>query len=110
MKKTLAVLLFALMIFVPSRSFAASSLGIVFEDILWGGGIGVLLGTASMAFLDHPGDHTQRIYQGAAIGVVAGLGYGIYEISPMFKMTSYTNPKTGEVDKTYGVTVRIPIK
>ncbi|HOS98005.1 MAG TPA: hypothetical protein PLR71_11805 [Deltaproteobacteria bacterium] len=94
---------------LPHQSCAASSssLEVVLIDGLWGAGIGTLLGAATLAFMDHPSDHYDRIYQGAAIGLFCGVAFGIYEISPMFY--SYTTPR-GEKETVYGLSVRVPLR
>jgi RsiW-degrading membrane proteinase PrsW (M82 family) len=109
MKKILVILALCLA-FVPlpqdSRA-ASSSLEVVLVDSLWGAGIGALAGAATLAFMDHPSDHYERIYQGAAIGLFIGLGFGIYELSPMFY--SYTTP-AGKKETVYGLMMRIPLQ
>ncbi|HOJ14671.1 MAG TPA: hypothetical protein PLS81_08230 [Deltaproteobacteria bacterium] len=75
----------------PATSMAASSsLEVVLVDSLWGAAIGTLAGAATLAFMDHPKDHTERIYQGAAVGLFLGMAFGVYELSPMF--SSYERP------------------
>jgi hypothetical protein len=70
MKKIVIILALCLaMISLPNVSRAASSsLEVVLVDSLWGAGIGALAGTASLAFMDHPSDHYERIYQGGPWG------------------------------------------
>ncbi|MBN2297184.1 MAG: hypothetical protein JXM72_01250 [Deltaproteobacteria bacterium] len=100
---SLLVLLFAL----PARSHAGSSLEIVLWDSLMGAGIGALAGAATLAFMEHPNDHLERIAQGASVGLICGLGFGIYEISPMFYTT--TSP-SGKKERVYGLRVNIPLQ
>ena len=109
MKKIVIILALCLaLVSLPTSSSAASSsLEVVLIDSLWGAGIGALAGTATLAFMDHPSDHYDRIYQGAAVGMFLGLGFGIYELSPMFY--SYTTP-AGEKETVYGLTLNIPLK
>ena len=108
MKKMLVSFAFVLAIFaLPAPSHAGSSLEIVFWDSLMGAGIGALVGGAALAFMDKPGDHLERIAQGASVGLVCGLGFGIYEISPMFYTT--TTP-SGKKERVYGLQVMVPLK
>ncbi|HPR50947.1 MAG TPA: hypothetical protein PLU81_04120 [Deltaproteobacteria bacterium] len=108
MKKMIVCLAFVLALFaLPAPSHAGSSLEVVFWDSLMGAGIGALVGGASLAFMDHPGDHLERIAQGASVGLVCGLGFGIYEISPMF----YTSTMpSGKKERVYGLQVNIPLQ
>jgi len=110
MKKTaIAVMLttcFAFCVPAPVCKAASSSLEVVLTDSLWGAGIGALAGAATLAFVDDAGDHTARIYQGAAIGLFLGMAFGVYELSPMF--SSYTSPD-GNREMIYGLSLRIPL-
>jgi len=108
MKKGLIIISLCIAFFMlPQQSRAAQTLEVVLIDSLWGAGIGALMGGATLAFMDHPGDHLERIYQGAAIGLFCGVGFGLYEIRPMF--TSYTAPD-GKKEYLYGLNMRIPLK
>jgi len=108
MKKTIVILSLVLSLFaLPAQSHAGSSLEIVLWDSLMGAGIGGLVGAATLAFMDNPNDHLARIAQGASIGLICGLGFGIYEISPMFYTT--TTP-SGKKARVYGLRVNIPLQ
>lgn len=107
MKKLVLMVLLALVLVAPpTETYAASQLQVVAEDTLWGALIGALVGTAALAFRDHPSDHLDLITRGAAVGLVCGVGFGFYEISPVFY--GYRDPVTRET--TYAMGVRIPIK
>ncbi len=41
---------------------------------------GSLVGAASLAFTDRPGDHLQRIARGASLGLYTGILLGLYVI------------------------------
>lgn len=56
---------------------AESSLKVVFEDSLYGGLVGALVGSATLAFTHKASDHLDNIAYGAAAGVIAGAGVGI---------------------------------
>lgn len=108
MKRILVSIALVLSLFVlPAQSQAASSLEIVFWDSLMGAGMGALVGTATLAFMNNPGDHLERIAQGASIGLICGLGFGVYEISPMFYTT--TTP-SGQKERVYGLRLTAPLQ
>lgn len=50
----------------------------IFQDGLSGGAVGGLVGLALLAFVDRPSDHLEYISTGAAVGVLAGVGCGIW--------------------------------
>lgn len=59
-------------------SFAADSpLRETFEDALYGGLTGALVGAAVMAFTHRPGQHLDYIYYGGAGGVLVGASFGL---------------------------------
>jgi hypothetical protein len=109
MKKIITVLSFILAVAVlPCSSQAAgSSLEVVLYDAVVGAGIGALAGAATMAFMDHPGDHYERIAQGASIGVLCGIAFGFYEIRPI--LYSYKD-RSGHEQRVYGLQVSLPLK
>jgi hypothetical protein len=112
MKKTIALLAFVIAAAIlPCASQAAgpdrTDLDIVLYDSLVGAGIGALAGTATLAFMSHPGDHLERITQGAAIGLICGMAFGVYEIRPV--LYSYTDHE-GKRDMAYGLAFSMPLK
>lgn len=107
MKKFAVVCLFiSSLCILPAAGYAASSLQVILEDSLWGAAIGTLVGGATLAFTDHPSDHMERLAQGASIGLVGGMAFGLYEISPMITYTR--DPRTDE--RIYGLNLTIPLK
>jgi hypothetical protein len=96
---------------LPQESRAASpsssSLEIVLWDCLLGAGIGGLVGVATLPFMTHPSNHYNRIAQGMSIGLICGLGFGVFELSPMY--TSTTTP-SGQKERIYGLTLNMPLK
>ena len=108
MKKAFGSIALALSLFVrPGTSHAQSSLEVVLWDSLLGAGIGALVGAATLAFMDHPGDHLERIAQGASVGLIGGIAFGFYEISPVF----YTSvDPSGRKERLYGLQVTVPLK
>ncbi len=112
MKKLVTILAFVLAVAAfPCSSPAAGpdnpSLDVVLYDSLVGAGIGALAGTATLAFMDHPGDHMERIVQGAAIGMLCGMVFGFYEIRPV--LYSFTDP-SGKREMAYGLSFNLPLK
>jgi hypothetical protein len=106
-KRLLSVTLILALFILPCKSSAESSLDVVLWDSLVGAGIGALAGAATLAFMDHPGDHLRRVAQGASIGLLFGAAFGIYEIKPM--MYSYIEPD-GKRERVYGLLVNVPLK
>src|SRR5262245_13302438 len=41
---------------------------------------GTLVGAASLAFVDKPGDNLQRVARGASLGLYAGIALGYYTV------------------------------
>jgi len=107
MKKfVISILLVLSLLAIPAQGMADSSLKIIFEDIVWGLCIGTLVGGATLAFVDHPSDHLDRIAQGASVGVIGGMCFGFYEISPIF----YSIKDPVHKDRVYVVGLTIPFK
>ncbi|MDH4228753.1 MAG: hypothetical protein OEW11_03280 [Nitrospirota bacterium] len=79
-----STILFLALAVLPATAGAATpgeGVGGVFHDGLYGGAVGALVGTALLAFIDHPGDHLDYISTGAAAGVLAGVVWGAYSVS-----------------------------
>lgn len=77
-KFTAAVVAASLFLTISSPSFAAdSALKEIFEDGLYGGLTGTLVGAALLAFTHKPGDHLDYLGVGAAIGAMGGVTYGV---------------------------------
>ncbi len=53
----------------------------VFQDALYGGLTGALVGAAVLAFTHKPGDHLDYLGVGAAVGVLGGTTYGVVKAS-----------------------------
>jgi hypothetical protein len=108
MKRAIVSIAFVLIVFgLPCRSNAESTLDVVLWDSLVGAGIGALAGTATLAFMDHPSDHLERIAQGASLGIIAGIGFGFYEISPV--VYSRVDSK-GQRERVYGLQFNFALK
>jgi hypothetical protein len=76
---TLAALL---LICWTAPCFAAeSALREVFQDALYGGLTGGLVGAAVLAFTTRPGNHLDYLGVGTAAGVLAGTTYGVVKTS-----------------------------
>lgn len=76
-----ALLLMSVLSATPSAFAAESALREVFQDALYGGAIGTLVGAALMAFTKKPADHLEYMAYGAASGVLAGTAYGVGKTS-----------------------------
>ncbi len=81
MKKAWVILAAAMILFSSTTAFAQSSGSIVWQDALYGTVTGALVGAAFLAFQDDPEDHFDYIYRGAAVGAIAGLLFGVYEVT-----------------------------
>jgi hypothetical protein len=55
---------------------------------------GTLIGAASLAFVDHPSDHLNKVARGASLGLYAGILLGLYVIYvvPAMAPDPYDNP------------------
>jgi len=58
-------------------SAADSSFSELFENTLYGGLVGTLVGGALLAFTNKPSDHLDYLTIGAASGVLAGVAYTV---------------------------------
>ena len=56
----------------------------VFEDSMYGGLTGAIVGAALLVFTQKKNDHLDYIYYGAAGGVLVGAGYGILKTAKSF--------------------------
>lgn len=84
MKKiTVAFGLIILTLLLSTKTVQAAddSLGRIVQDSLYGGTIGTLVGTASLAFVDKASDHTSNIAKGAAVGIFLGAIYGTMKVT-----------------------------
>ncbi len=52
---------------------------VILKDGFYGGLVGALAGGAVLAFKDDPEDHLDFISKGAAIGVIGGVTFGLYQ-------------------------------
>ncbi len=72
----------AFLLGLPGQSRAASY---VAQDIwystLYGAAIGGMAGAGVMLLTDDPLDHSDYVLTGVGVGILAGLGYGIYSYS-----------------------------
>lgn len=69
----------------PSVSAAADfEVETVFEDALYGGAIGALVGAGAMLISSHPSNNWDYILTGAGVGIIGGAAYGVYTSSRSF--------------------------
>ncbi len=100
MKKVIscAVLIMTLIVFSTSTYAEQTEVQTVARDAIWGGIVGTLIGGAVLALKDNPEDHLNYLIKGAAVGVIAGTLYGLFNIA--------TRPSFASMDKgriTFGV-------
>ena len=78
-KMTTAVLVATALFFTASLPcFAAdNALKEIFEDGIYGGLTGTLVGAAILALTHKPGNHLDYLAYGAAVGVIGGVSYGV---------------------------------
>jgi hypothetical protein len=116
MKKVTVVLVTALILSYSTVGFAQGSGRIVMEDAFYGTITGALVGAAFMAFEDKPEDHWGYIYRGAAIGAIAGLLFGAYEVTAFatidngkirFAMPTIKTRVVGNIEKDVQTSVDI---
>jgi len=78
MGKTAIALLVAMLVMGwCAPCFAESEIKEVFQDGLYGGLTGVLVGAAMLAFTHKPGNHLDYMGYGGAAGVMLGVTYGV---------------------------------
>ena len=77
-KRMVSMVLVAMLLTVlTAPCYAAeSAFKEIFQDAVYGGLTGALVGAAVMAFTHKPGDHLDYIGYGGAIGVLAGAAIG----------------------------------
>lgn len=73
---TLAIMLIT-SLSVPCHAAETSAVKDLFENALYGGLVGTLVGGACLAFTKKPGDHLDYLSIGAATGVLAGVGFTV---------------------------------
>jgi hypothetical protein len=87
MKKLLCALLsIQLFVLIPvmAQSYDAGSSELIKNTrndmliVLGAGGTGAILGLSTLSFVERPGDNLRNVYTGAALGVIGGVIYVIY--------------------------------
>ena len=78
------ILMILLMAFIsgifPEKAAAQDDgFKIVLRDVFYGALVGALVGGALLAFREDPKDDLDLIIRGAAIGVFAGVAFGLYQ-------------------------------
>ncbi|MBJ6800222.1 hypothetical protein [Geomonas propionica] len=90
LKRTLAIVVTLLSIATPCLA-EENAMRTIFEDSFYGGLAGGLVGAATLAFTNKPGDHLQNVGIGAGIGVIIGAVYGAVTTSR--SLAEYDNGK-----------------
>jgi len=79
-----ALALFSLAATPAVASAADFELETVFEDSLYGGAIGALIGGGAMLISSQPSKHWDYVVTGAGVGIIAGAVYGLYTSTRSF--------------------------
>lgn len=89
----------------PARMAHAEDIALekIMRNALYGGAVGALLGTAVLAFADHPSDHLNFITNGAAAGVLIGVAWGVYD-----SQTAYVSIENGRVRTALAAPALLP--
>ncbi|MDH5526326.1 MAG: hypothetical protein OEY97_03335 [Nitrospirota bacterium] len=77
----------------------------IFQDGVSGGAVGGLVGLALLAFVDSPSDHLEYISTGAAVGVLAGVGWGLWRTT---RTPPYLRPAVRREDGLWHVALPEP--
>ncbi|ACH39305.1 hypothetical protein Gbem_2293 [Citrifermentans bemidjiense Bem] len=83
LKRCIAVVLTLVFMATPCLA-AENAFKTVFEDSMYGGLAGGLVGAALVVFAKKPADHLDYIAYGAASGVLVGAAYGVLTTSRSF--------------------------
>lgn len=76
-KAVALALLLVTVVSAPCQAADTSPVKDLFENALYGGLVGTLVGGACLAFTKKPGDHLNYLSIGAASGVLAGIGFTV---------------------------------
>ena len=87
MKIKLSLILSVLLVV---QTIQAAELKEFLMSCAYGTGGGALLGAASIAFQEEPGEHMGNIARGASLGLYAGIGMGLYLMYGYKEPTSYS--------------------
>lgn len=80
MKKIVVTLMAAALLSLSvGTAQAETKSSIVLKGTGYGAAIGAIVGASLVALSKEPGDNMQYLYQGAAVGALAGVVYGVYE-------------------------------
>lgn len=81
-------LIVSILLFV--QTLQAAELKEFLMSCAYGTGGGALIGAASIAFQDEPGEHMGNIARGASLGLYAGIGMGLYLMYGYKEPTNYS--------------------
>lgn len=74
----LKIIILVSLSFMPLQYSRASSEKEFIMSCTYGVLAGTLVGAASLAFVDKPGDNLQHVARGASLGLYMGIGLGLY--------------------------------
>ena len=77
-RRSLKLMLVALLFFGPFSASAQNATKEFTTATTYGVLAGTLVGAASLAFTEHPGENLQRVARGASIGLYLGIMLGVY--------------------------------
>jgi hypothetical protein len=80
MRPIVFVLAVAICICLPIKKAQATALNEFITSCTYGMLAGTLVGAASLAFSERPGDKLKNIAQGASLGLYAGIILGVYVV------------------------------
>lgn len=80
MGRHLLAIALTLVLFAPSRARAENAMREFVMSCSYGAMAGTLVGAATLAFTDHPGDNLNKIARGASLGLYAGMLLGAYVV------------------------------
>ncbi|BCG47396.1 hypothetical protein GEOBRER4_n2228 [Citrifermentans bremense] len=83
LKRCIAIVVTLVFMATPCLA-AENAFKTVFEDSMYGGLVGGLVGAALVVFTHKPADHLDYIAYGAAGGVLVGAAYGVASTSRSF--------------------------
>lgn len=79
LRTKISVVLFTAVLFSFERSHATAEREFIMSAT-YGLMAGTLVGAASLAFVDKPGDNLQKVARGASLGLYVGIGLGLYTV------------------------------
>lgn len=105
---SLVTVVFASSIVLPAQEAKADPGREILMSVTYGTLAGALLGTASLAFTDKPGEKLQRIARGASLGLYFGILLGLYVVYGVPNESDELN-RVLQPEGDYGFKMRTPL-